>query len=151
MKTRLRGLTMIEVLLAIAVLAIALAAIAMTTTSGLRQNAIAGGRTQAAQVLNYLGRRVAGGEAAQLQPLQWNYGELAGTFEEMSNDGNLSNPELYKAEIRMLETLGIGASTMVHYQIEVCWEQGDSENCLVGDTAGPALTGSTGDSLPGIN
>ena len=55
------GLTLVEVLVAIAVLSLVLVAMNAVLLSSIRQTAISGSRTQAVQILNYLGRRVVGG------------------------------------------------------------------------------------------
>ena len=78
------GLTLVEVLVAIAVLSLVLVAMNAVLLSSIRQTAISGSRTQAVQILNYLGRRVVGGETALLPPSGtakvYDYGSLGAAF-----------------------------------------------------------------------
>lgn len=146
-----RGFSLIEVLLALAVLGIVLAAIAMIMTSSMRQNLNAGNRSQAAQIMNYFGRRIAGGEISQLGGTAWGYGTLATEFRDLSRESNLADTDRYRAEVAQLPRIGIATSTIPHYRITVCWTNADDESCVIGDTAGPAPGGASGESLPGIN
>src|SRR5690606_34944777 len=61
-----RGLTVVEVLVALVVLGIVTAAVMTTYVSSMRNNADSGRRTQSAQLLNALGRRVAGADSVVL-------------------------------------------------------------------------------------
>jgi prepilin-type N-terminal cleavage/methylation domain-containing protein len=139
--TRLqRGLTVVETLIALAVLGIVTAAVVTTYMSSIRNNADSGRRTQSAQLLNLLGRRVAGGEAAMLpavnSPLEWDYGELGDGIPELTGEG-FANPELYRATITNLGDITLAGATRVRYQIEVCTRAAgsDQERCTSGFTA----------------
>ena len=74
----------------------------------------------------------------------WHYGELGSTFQELSESGNgFGNPENYRATVLPLQQLSItstGSVTMIHYQIEVCWETTERESCVTADTLAPPLT-----------
>jgi len=145
------GFSLIEVLVALAVLAIVLSAVAITMTSSMRQNLAAGNRSQAAQVVNYLGRRIAGGEVSQLGGTEWDYGELATSFGDLRREGNLADTDLYRAEVAEFPRIGIGESSIPHYRVTVCWRNADGESCVAGDTAGPGAGSTSGEILPGIN
>lgn len=145
------GFSLVEVLVAIAVLGIVLSAVSITIMSSMRQNYAAGSRSQAAQIMNYLGRRVAGGEVSQLGGSQWDYGTLATSFSDLNREANLADTDLYRAEIDQMPRIGIGGSSIPHYRVTVCWQTAERENCVSGDTAGPGVGASTGESLPGIN
>lgn len=155
--TRHLGLTVIETLVAITILGIITAAVMTTYASSMRQNANAGKRTQSAQVLNFLGRRVAGGESAVLAgktPKSWDYGELSAAFPELHNEEGFANPDYYRATVTNLGEVSLSSASAIHYHIEVCTRtQGSStESCVQGDTAGPAPGGSgSASALPGIN
>lgn len=97
------GLTLVEVLVAIAVLSLVLVAMNAVLLSSIRQTAISGSRTQAVQILNYLGRRVVGGETALLPPSGtakvYDYGSLGAAFPDLPREVRFADPALYKAEI----------------------------------------------------
>lgn len=153
-----RGLTVVEVLVALVVLGIVTAAVMTTYVSSMRNNADAGRRTQSAQLLNALGRRVAGADSIVLAqpgtPIAWDYGELANDFPELTGEG-ISDPGNYRATVSNLGTITLASAETVHYQVEVCTRAtGDAaERCLTGNTAGPppGPVGSTPTTLPGIN
>lgn len=145
------GFTLIEVILAIAVLGVVLAAVAITMVSSMQHNVASGSRSQAAQVMNYLGRRVAGGEISNLGDTEWDYGGLATSFGDLTRESNLADPDLYRAEIAQLPNIGIGDTRIPHYRVRVCWEDGSGETCVEGHTAGPGPGGESGEMLPGIN
>lgn len=157
MRTRARGLTVLEVLLAMVVLGIVTAAVMVTYVSSIRNNADAGRRTQSAQLLNALGRRVAGADAAVLAhpdtPLEWAYGELGDSFPELRSDG-VTEPTAYRATITNLGTVTLAGSSAVRYEVTVCTRAtgSEGERCVTGVTAGvpPSEAGSGGE-LPGIN
>jgi len=138
-------------MVAILVLGIVLAAVSITIVSSMRQNLAAGNRSQAAQVMNYFGRRIAGGDISQFGAMAWDYGSLATEFQDLGREANLADTNLYRAEIAQFPRIGIGATTIPHYRISVCWTNADGESCVSGDTAGPGPGASSGESLPGIN
>ena len=153
------GLTLIEVIVAIAVLAVAMGTLTSLLLGSMRQNLSAGKRTQAAQVLNHLGRLLVGGDPRLLAPrgsdLEWEYGELEAAFPELAGSGGLSEPDLYRVRVQNLGTpatvreLGINLDA---YRIEVCWKRADKEDCLNGEaiSAPPSSAGSP-PPLPLIN
>lgn len=146
-----RGFTLVEVLIAIAVLGIVLSAVSITMLSSIRQNHVAGNRSQAAQIVNYLGRRIAGGEISQLGGTTWGYGSLATSFVDLNRERNLADTNLYRAQVLQLPRIGLGTTSIPHYRVTVCWNISEGESCVSGDTAGPGPGASSGESLPGIN
>jgi prepilin-type N-terminal cleavage/methylation domain-containing protein len=156
---RTEGLTLIEVIVALAILLIALAALTFTLMGYLRQNLSAGKRTQAAQILNYLGRRLTASDPAVLlapnQERSWDYGALKNQFPDIASSRDISNPNLYKATVSNLGQPSWASSTGIaldHYRIKVCWRAGGQEACVRGDTlAYPAASGTIPPPLPGIN
>jgi len=148
------GLTLAEVIVALAVLGIVIAVLTTSMAISMQQNMVSGGRTQAVQVLNYLGRLVAGGDAgvATGSTVTWEYGELTTAFPELTREGGFADPERYRAAITNLGSLGIGAAVMVHYRVQVCWQAPGGEQCVAGDTAGPAVVpGGGAPELPFVN
>jgi len=154
-----RGLTLVEVVVALAILAIAMGALTGILIGSMRQNLSSGKRTQASQVLNHLGRLLAGGDPRLLapagEPLAWDYGELAESFPELAGAGNLSQPELYRARVENRGTPTAVADLGVDlraYRVEVCWKDGAREACVAGETiSAPPGSGDTPPPLPLIN
>jgi len=156
---RRAGLTLIEVVVALAILAIALGTLTSLLIGSMRQNLSSGKRTQAAQILNHLGRLLVGGDgrllAAPDNPLEWDYGELKGVFPELEGAGGLSEPELYRVRVENLGTptevadLGVNLNA---YRIEVCWKDGARDACVAGEAiSAPPASGGTPPPLPLIN
>lgn len=137
---RERGLTIIEVVLAVAIIAIIMGILTTTVVTNLKQTSVTGASTQAAQVLNYLGRRVAGGHADVLPsngaPLTWDYGNLT-AFKDLVSGGGVSDPALYKAQIVYTGDVTLASSSLRRYDIEVCHKRA-GEHCVSGITFGPA-------------
>ncbi|HZJ10125.1 MAG TPA: hypothetical protein VFD39_10550 [Trueperaceae bacterium] len=154
---RRAGLTVLEVLLALAVLAILGATFTTAVVGNLRHTTVSGQRTQSAQVLNYLGRRVAGGDEAVLpavgESLAWDYGELGTAFADLQGGDGFAEPGRYRAEIVASGTVTTVGATVVQYDLSVCFRNQEAESCTRGTTLGaPALAGSgTTPPLPGIN
>ncbi len=151
------GMTVVEVVIALVVIAVVTAAVVTTYVSSIRNNADSGRRTQSAQLLNSLGRRVAGADASVLAqadtPLEWDYGELSGSFPELTGDG-VSEPDLYRAAITNLGAVSLAGADAVRYEIVVCTGATGTagERCVTGYTAGaPPSEGGGGGELPGIN
>jgi hypothetical protein len=143
--------------LALAVLAVIGATISTAILNNLRHTTTAGQRTQGAQVLNYLGRRVAGGDAAVLpnlnDTLAWDYGELGDTFTDLQGADGVAEPDRYRVDITASGTITVAGASVVQYDITVCFQARDAESCVAGTTMGaPAIEppGST-PPLPGIN
>lgn len=156
---KVQGLTLVEVVVALAILAIALGTLTGLLIGGMRQNLSSGKRTQASQVLNHLGRLLVGGDPRLLapagEPLTWDYGELAATFPELAGAGNLSQPELYRVRVENLGTptevadLGVRLDA---YRLEVCWKDGAHEACVAGEAiAAPPGGGGHPPPIPLIN
>jgi len=134
-----RGLTMVEVLIALAILGIVVAVITTATLSSVRNTATAGGRTQATQVLNYLGRLVAGADDVlfQRESLSWDYGELGDHFQELAQEARRADPALYRAEVITGSNVTFGSVSMPLYTVTVCWMAPNGETCVTGETVGP--------------
>jgi len=142
------GLTLIEVIIALAILSIALGGLTALLLTSMKQDLSSGKRTQAAQILNYLGRQQVGGDprlrTTPDRPLLWNYGQLSEAFPELEHIGGIGDPDLYKVKVRNLgtppEILEVGVD-LDAYEIFVCWRTGAEENCLKGETLAPSPAG----------
>jgi len=154
---RAAGLTLLEVILALAVLAVLGATFTTYMVSNLRHTTVAGQRTQAAQVLNYLGRRVAGGDKAVLpaegSSLEWAYGELGAAFTDLEGAEGVADPARYRARIDAPGRVSVLTDSVVQYDIEVCFLIQDGESCVRGTTLGAPVTAPPEETppLPGIN
>lgn len=150
------GLTILEVVLALGILGILGAVFTTSILSNLRHTTTAGQRTQAAQVLNYIGRRVAGGDSVVLpaagETLTWEYGELSAAFADMSGAG-FGNPNQYRVEITAAGVVTVVAAEVMRYDIDVCFTRQDGETCVEGTTLGAPATATAEQTppLPGIN
>lgn len=155
-----RGLTIIEVVLAVAIIAIIMGILTTTVVSNLEQTSSTGASSQAAQVLNYLGRRVAGGQrdvlpAANVTTRTWNYGEMTAFTDLATQERGISDPVFYKANVTNSGEVELASSTLTRYTIEVCHRRGGGEHCVSGTTFGPAPAEAADDEyvppLPGLN
>jgi type II secretory pathway pseudopilin PulG len=135
------GLTLVEVLVALVVLGTVITVLAASMVTSMQQNLVAGGRTQAVQILNHLGRLASGGDARVITETEviWEYGQLPRVFTELAAGRGFMAPERYRAEITRVGALSIGAASMEHYRVRVCWQTPNGELCVSGDTAGPAV------------
>jgi len=146
------------VLVALAILGIVTAAILTTYVGSIRANSDAGRKTQSVQILNAMGRRVAGADPIVLAqsgtPLTWDYGGLKTSFPELTGDG-AANPDLYRATVTNAGVVTLGNAEVTHYTVEVCTRSRaeGAENCVSGDTAGvpPGPSGDEPTGLPGVN
>ncbi len=151
------GLTMLEVVLALAVLAILGAAFTTVFVNNMRHTTISGQRTQAAQVLNYFGRRVAGGDTAILPDLNdsmtWDYGTLGAAFADIASGEGFAEPERYRVEINASRNVTVLGAIVVQYDLDVCFQGANGESCVTGTTLGSpnTPTSTTTPPLPGIN
>ena len=138
-----RGLTIIEVLIAMVILSLVLMAVAGMVVGSMRQNVTAGGRTASVQLLNYLGRRAAEGDGAVIpagSARTWDYGALKTSFPDLKNEGSFSDPERYRAQVDNLgapDWVSASGLALTTYQVSVCWESPDGETCSRTSTVGP--------------
>jgi len=156
---RQRGMTLLEVMIALGILMVVMGALATILTDSIRFNASAGQRTQAVQILNYLGRQIVGGNAdlmpASGNQLNWDYGKLGNAFTDLDQGGHYADPDNYRARItnkgQPASLAGSGVS-LDQYEIEVCWKSGGKDVCVRTTTlSSPPPTAGTPPPLPGIN
>ncbi len=153
---RAQGLTLLEVILALAVLGIVGAVFTTSVLRNLRHTTTSGTRTQAAQVLNYFGRRIVGGDAA-LRPavgdeLAWTYDELSAAFPDIGGATGMADADRYRVVISSPGTSTVAGATLQQYDVTVCFATPDAESCVTGSTLSStdSPSGST-PPLPGIN
>lgn len=151
------GVTIVEVLIALAVVGVITALLSTAVVGNLQKTRTFGGRTQAAQILNYFGRRVAGGDSAVLPgagaPLNYGYGQLTSAFSELTSEGGFAEPDRYRVEIVNQGAVTLAGASAVRYDVTVCFEAQGGESCVGGTTLGGAPSSGTGGvpPLPGIN
>jgi prepilin-type N-terminal cleavage/methylation domain-containing protein len=143
-----RGLTIVEVLVAIVILSIVLVAFAGVIVANIRQNAMSGNRTAAAQVMNYLGRRAVEGDGAVLPASptltkSWAYNTLRTSFPDLTQEKQSANPNVYRAEVinQGLPSWTASAPSLTSYTVRVCWNSPDGESCVESQTLAPISTG----------
>ncbi len=137
------GFTLLETIVAIAICAIALAALTSVATNSLRVGRDGNFKIQATQVLDALGRRVAGGVELGLLPatgdsLELGYDDVADLIDIA--DGGWDGA--FRAVVSHDGTVTVGASSTVRYRIEVCHASGSAERCVRGTTLGRIGSGS---------
>jgi len=157
MTRRTRGFTLIEVIVAVAILLTASLVLVSVTSTALRSASTTDARTQLASVMAFFGREVVGGDARVLPDvdasLTWAYGEVLATFPELSStDADVLDPGAYRAVIESDGEVDVVGAVAVRYLITVCTMAEGSERCLDAVTFGPAPAPDAANSLlPGIN
>lgn len=151
-----RGMSLVEVILALAVVAIAFAILSTALVGQLRFAGTAGARTQTTQYLNYLGRLVVGGNADVLPAvgasLTWAYGALATSFPDLPGGSGLEAAARYRAQIDGVGAVNFAGAQGVQYRVTVCSVAPTGESCTSAVTIGPAPVASgSAPPLPGIN
>lgn len=152
-----RGLTIVEVLIALGIIGVAFAILSTALVGNLQHTQRAGVRTQATHYLNYLGRRVAGGDAGVLaevdEPIAWDYGALVTAFPDLpSGAAGRADADRYRAVVENVGTIDFVGALTVHYRVTVCTASATGETCVAGNTLGPEpAVGGTPPPLEGIN
>lgn len=151
-----RGLSLVEVIIALAVVAIAFAILSTALVAQLRASGTAGARTQTTQYLNFLGRLVAGGNADVLPAagasLTWDYGAMGTSFPDLPGGDGLEAANRYRAQVDNVAAVSFVGAVGVEYRVSVCSMTPNGESCAVGVTIGPApVAGGSAPPLPGIN
>jgi prepilin-type N-terminal cleavage/methylation domain-containing protein len=145
----IQGLTLIEVLVAIVILSIVLVAFASVIVGNIRQNAMSGNRTAAAQVMNYLGRRAIEGDANVLPRMpattqSWAYNSLHTSFPDLTKERNAANLDYYRAEVinqGVPDWATAKSLELTSYLVRVCWDSPEGESCVESQTMAPIVTG----------
>jgi type II secretory pathway pseudopilin PulG len=143
------GLTVVELLMALAVIGIVTAAFTTAVVSNLHHSSVTGARTEAVQVMNYLGRRAASGDGAVLPTSggsrAWAYGSLPSAFPDLTDQGGLSDPARYRAQIVNAGDVSLAGASAAEYDVSVCYMAAGGEHCVSATTMGlfPSSGGST--------
>lgn len=151
------GLSLVEVIIALAVVAIAFAILSTALVFNLRVTGTSGARTQTTQYLNYLGRLVSGGNADALPeagtPLTWDYGDMGTTFLDLPGGTGWESADRYRARVEHLGAVAYVGAQGVQYRVTVCSMTPIGESCTAAVTIGPERLAGGGapPPLPGIN
>lgn len=148
-----------ELLIAIAIIAIALTAFTSAAVSNMQYNTDTGRRTQAAQILNYVGQKVVVGDSRLLPGSEatrkkWEYGMLASGLTDLKRTTGFGNLDIYQLVVERTGDWSdaSGSVTLQKYEIRVCWRGKGGEQCAKATTLGPqALAVGVSPPLPGIN
>lgn len=130
------GLSLLETVVAIALCGIILAALSTATMSSLRESNRGNHRTQATQVLDTIGRRIAGGLD---QSLQLPVGEsltLSGSQVDEIMGLSAFRDGAFELNISNTGVFAVGTTRLSEYAIDVCFEAGGAESCVSGVTLG---------------
>ncbi|MCA9835780.1 MAG: prepilin-type N-terminal cleavage/methylation domain-containing protein [Trueperaceae bacterium] len=150
-----KGLSLIEVIVAISIIAIMFAVLTPALIDNSKRTAGTGQITQAASMLNFFVRQIVGGNAQVLAdntPISWGYGALSSSTLGLNTEKDLGNPDLYKVTISNQGEVTVLTASATQYQVDVCFQQGSEETCINAKTLGPAPTDTgIGRILPGIN
>jgi type II secretory pathway pseudopilin PulG len=154
---RRAGLTILEVMIAVAVTALATAALTGVAVGTLRAVGASDARTHAGQVLAFLTREVVGGDPRTLAPegtpAAWAYGGLGEAFPELGTRDGVGDPDRFRAEIEHDGAVDVVGASAVRYRVAVCYGGAEAETCVQAVTFGPE-PGPVGDGsalLPGVN
>jgi len=130
------GLTVVEAIVAIAICTILIASLSAVAVTSLRESRMGNSKIQATQVLDTIGRRIAGGEDIGLlvaadEPLEM-------SAEELTSLTGIAMADVADMTVR-IENEGefvIGESRLVRYGIEVCYLGAPAQRCVRGTTLG---------------
>lgn len=147
---RTRGLTLVEVLVAVAALSVVLGVIGTLMAGSLRENRNLGSKGQANQLTVFLGRQLM--DDSNVAPAlnassTWDYGQLTTRFPGLTQESKFGDVNLYKATVVNRGVPSWGANMSIwQYRITVCWKvskessQDTGERCAQSDTIGPIPT-----------
>lgn len=134
------GLTLVEAIIAMAILGVILTAFTALVVGNIRENAKSGAKVQATQVLNYLGRKVTGGDSDVLPStgsLEWNYGELPTSFTDLQRERQWADLNLFTARVQNQGAFtAVSGVELVSYRIQVCWRAPEGEACVRANALG---------------
>lgn len=146
MNTIKKGFTIIEVLISLAVLVIAISILSSTIIGSTRHDRNSGLRTQAVELLNYLGRYALEGSSlivptSPATTRTINYGALASALPGITSQSGFGDLNNYKAVVESVGTVSLAGAVANRYDLKVCWKDKDGEACIGGSTLGPLVAG----------
>lgn len=131
------GFSLIETIVAIAICGIILASLLSVTVSSLRHGRNGNFKIQATQVLDTVGRRIAGGNDLSLLPAAGAPVEIGYTeLDTLLDLGPDARTDAYRVTVERDGTVSVGDSTTVRYRVEVCHRASGEDICVRGTTLG---------------
>jgi len=130
------GLTLLETVVAIAICSLVLVALATTAVSSLRESRSGNSKIQATQVLDTIGRRIAGGDDDALLPSEDTPVTLTAAQLGSLTDIALTDVMDMTVQITNEGDFEIGDTTLFRYQVEVCYGSSGGRRCVTGQTLG---------------
>ena len=130
------GLTLLETVVAIAICSLILVALVTTAVSSLRESRSGNSKIQATQVLDTIGRRIAGGDDDSLLPSVDTPVTL--TADQLGSLTEISLTEVTDMTVQISNEgdFEIGDTTLYRYEIEVCYGASGARRCVTGLTLG---------------
>ncbi len=131
-----QGLSLMEVVIAVAILGILSTVLTTTLVSNLRRTSTAGQTSQVVPVLDFLSVLVARGDARVLSGAEtiWAYGQLPALFTDISGGINTNDLARYRARVTIIDTVAIGAAESTIVELEVCFNDAGADRCVTGRT-----------------
>ena len=141
MKNSNKALTLIETIIAVVVMTIIFVALMPALSASLQQTTVAGQRSQAIKIVNYLGQRVMNRDwyvtpRYRYNSKNWDYGSLPQQFNELKSGDNISNLNQYRAEVYSAGNVGLPGMGAGQYDISVCFKKAGQEHCAKASTFG---------------
>lgn len=130
------GLTLLETVVAIAVCAIVLGALATVTTSSLQESRQGSHKVQATQVLDTVGRRIAGGLDPEILLATGNSLTISGPEVDQLMSLSAFRDGAFTVTVENTGTFPVGTTRLDEYRIQVCYQAGQAERCVTGSTLG---------------
>jgi type II secretory pathway pseudopilin PulG len=140
-----KGFTIIEVLISLGILIVAISILSSTIIGSTRHDRNAGQRTQAVELLNYIGRYALEGNLAVIPESPAitktiNFGAMSSVFPDLPSASSAAN---YKATIDFKGQVSLSTANANQYDIKVCWQDKSQEACVSSTTLGPLVAGKT--------
>ncbi len=129
-----RALTLIETIISVVVMTIIFVALMPALSASLQQTTVAGQRSQAIKIVNYLSQRVMNKDwrvtpRYTTTTKEWDYGVLGRQFSELYSGNNISNLDNYRAEVYSAGNVHIPGMWAGQYDISVCFNKAGQEYC----------------------
>jgi len=135
------ALTLIETIIAVIIMTIIFVALMPALSASLQQTTVAGQRSQAIKIVNYLSQRVMNKDRYvtpryTTTTKNWAYGDLGHSFNELYSGNNISNLENYRAQIYSAGNVHVPGMWAGQYDISVCFKKAGQEYCSAASAFG---------------
>lgn len=149
-----QGLTLVEVIMALAIIGVLVGVFATSLSSNLGVTANTNQRSQSSQILGQLSRKIIDNDPLVLTnpgtDLTWGYAQLGALFPNLATQAGSSDINKYRAEISIVGNATVGVTSLAVYQITLCF-QAENEVCQDVTTFGlTAVQNQTDAAIPGL-